>query len=1141
MKKTTLFIMILCIVLPNTMFAANNSFEYEFKVLIPNEYINMHYDGEYIFAQTADDRCAVFNRKFELICYMECDYSEKYTVSENLVVVKKDGFFGVINLSGEIQTPVVYDDISPFENGIAIATRREGNLTRLFSIDTKGNIIYDFTKEYNYIGSFVNGYAMARRNKIVKYYEVVDGKYGYMPGSIDVTEDNNITGLLFVDKYGKIIFEDLDADIVMRPVYGGMQGGDYIGDTPSFSPSLFNVHGVAMVKRSGKFGLIDNNGNILYDFVFTKYDSTSEQFIGMLPENGFVVFDISGTNHYKKDSNYISVKSDTIIVSEEDKFGLCSVSDGSVLLPIEYDKILGEYGYSKSHLQLVKDEKFGIFDVEKGMILPAEYDNIYREIILKNRKYGLISREGNFLTPLEYDELYYLTPFGYGFVKNGKHGFINKAGNIIIEAKYEDLSYVLHKQTYYLVASLNGKLGLLDMSGNQILPFEFELPPNDINKNNFNPYSDNKNLDAFKQFFFGSQEMIVCYKNGLCGIVDITGKLYIPFEYDSFQKVNSVDIFKAVKNGKSGILNHNGDIIVPFEYDPGDSPSYNSLDNYIIMNKNGRNVFYYIGEGELPKNVKYGNYETRIRLIGKSKKNNIRYFVICDSDLKSLKVVNENGVQVLPETYDFDQYKMDVFTQEINAKTAFTVKKKGKYGVVSIGGEIIFPFEFDSLDQITRRGTYIPYNIFKVSINGKIKLFNLAIGKIIDLPFEDVVKIEGLPINNGGSTVNILDFPYLLIETSNGCGVIDYEGNVIIPTNYLSIGAYDVQTSWMQASLVESTEKNRNYKTGIIDINENIILPFQYRMIVQVGENYFTAETIHGRGLIKLNGEIIIPFGKVTEPYSIYGFIKIISDNGKKQIYDFEKNIKYDCNGYSDTDISNYAQYLSGNQTIKAEKIVNSNIYATIAKMEVLYTGERKYFNANGELVLYTDKNSLYNDNNVVIGSSNLAPSMNVLDPNLDIYCIKSVINKSCGVVVINKIPKPQNEISKNFICFALNNPIANFNGEIRLLEKYNYFTTPIMEKNSILVPCRSLFEAFGLEIAWDDKTKTLTATKGNLEVSLQIKNNEMTVNGKKITLDIPPKIINSRTFVPVRVICESLNATVDWDDVNKQAIIIAE
>ena len=44
--------------------------------------------------------------------------------------------------------------------------------------------------------------------------------------------------------------------------------------------------------------------------------------------------------------------------------------------------------------------------------------------------------------------------------------------------------------------------------------------------------------------------------------------------------------------------------------------------------------------------------------------------------------------------------------------------------------------------------------------------------------------------------------------------------------------------------------------------------------------------------------------------------------------------------------------------------------------------------------------------------------------------------------------------------------------------------------------------------------------------------------NGEKITLDVPPQVVNDRTLVPARAVAESFGADVKWDGSTRTVII---
>jgi hypothetical protein len=87
-----------------------------------------------------------------------------------------------------------------------------------------------------------------------------------------------------------------------------------------------------------------------------------------------------------------------------------------------------------------------------------------------------------------------------------------------------------------------------------------------------------------------------------------------------------------------------------------------------------------------------------------------------------------------------------------------------------------------------------------------------------------------------------------------------------------------------------------------------------------------------------------------------------------------------------------------------------------------------------------------------------------------------------------------------------------------------------IIVQGRVLVPLRAIFESLKAEVNWDTNTKTVTGKKGDTVIKLKIDDKYATINGKVKELDIPAKIVNGRTFVPVRFISESLGASVIWD-----------
>lgn len=114
--------------------------------------------------------------------------------------------------------------------------------------------------------------------------------------------------------------------------------------------------------------------------------------------------------------------------------------------------------------------------------------------------------------------------------------------------------------------------------------------------------------------------------------------------------------------------------------------------------------------------------------------------------------------------------------------------------------------------------------------------------------------------------------------------------------------------------------------------------------------------------------------------------------------------------------------------------------------------------------------------------------------------------------------------------------------GEIRIVvngKTVSSDISPVIEQGRTLVPIRVISENIGATVGWDGKSKTVTVTMNQKVVMLKIGNKYATVNGKNINLDVPAKILNGRTLVPLRFIGESLGATVTWDGTTRTVTII--
>lgn len=88
----------------------------------------------------------------------------------------------------------------------------------------------------------------------------------------------------------------------------------------------------------------------------------------------------------------------------------------------------------------------------------------------------------------------------------------------------------------------------------------------------------------------------------------------------------------------------------------------------------------------------------------------------------------------------------------------------------------------------------------------------------------------------------------------------------------------------------------------------------------------------------------------------------------------------------------------------------------------------------------------------------------------------------------------------------------------------------PVVESGRTLVPLRAVMEALGASVHWDAGTQTVTATRGAGMLRLTIGSAAAWVGQQSVTLSVPARIIDGRTFVPLRFVGEALGDRVDFD-----------
>ncbi len=101
----------------------------------------------------------------------------------------------------------------------------------------------------------------------------------------------------------------------------------------------------------------------------------------------------------------------------------------------------------------------------------------------------------------------------------------------------------------------------------------------------------------------------------------------------------------------------------------------------------------------------------------------------------------------------------------------------------------------------------------------------------------------------------------------------------------------------------------------------------------------------------------------------------------------------------------------------------------------------------------------------------------------------------------------------------------------------------PFIDSGYTQIPLRGLLEEMGASLTWDGVHQKIDITGEGIKIEMQIMNDAVYVTNSKLgrvryTLQTPPQIKDSRTFVPLRFISENLGYKVEWNGETREITI---
>jgi N-acetylmuramoyl-L-alanine amidase len=96
----------------------------------------------------------------------------------------------------------------------------------------------------------------------------------------------------------------------------------------------------------------------------------------------------------------------------------------------------------------------------------------------------------------------------------------------------------------------------------------------------------------------------------------------------------------------------------------------------------------------------------------------------------------------------------------------------------------------------------------------------------------------------------------------------------------------------------------------------------------------------------------------------------------------------------------------------------------------------------------------------------------------------------------------------------------------------------PVLVEGNTLVPVRVIAENLGAKVGWDGNERKVTVKDDAVSIEMTIDRPQVKVNNSNKLLEVPPKIIEGNTMLPVRFVSETMGVQVTWDDLTRSVFL---
>lgn len=357
------------------------------------------------------------------------DENNQLWYENNVLRIKKDSKYGIMNLEGKVIVDPQYDEIIAVA-GIKNAYRvKKDNLYGIVDGEGKQILNVNYLEILNLGKDNKSGYIVKEQNNkygIVDYsaeqvleaeYDAIEKVYG---NDLYVVTENQVKKV--VDKTGSDIITSGFDNIVAI---------------------LKNKENGVIFQKGSKYGVMKLSGEVT---ILPEYDVLKEAKVGILiaqKDGKYGVIDLEKQEKIPFDYQIITYNEKADIYTADDENYITTIFNNNFEAKLK--GILTDLDTEKGYISIVigDETRYYNFKFEEKQDKEVLTKNTLF-ISKKDDKYGFVDKNGNVIVDYLYDEVTEQNEYGYaGIKKDGKWGSIDSKGNVVQEPVYQLDDYLL--------------------------------------------------------------------------------------------------------------------------------------------------------------------------------------------------------------------------------------------------------------------------------------------------------------------------------------------------------------------------------------------------------------------------------------------------------------------------------------------------------------------------------------------------------------------------------------------------------------------------------------------------------------------------------------------------------------------------